>query len=309
MLQSMKAKATAAAASKADPKPIQYVPRPVGLGLGASQVADVSKLKQRKPVELALGLELAADEERAFKSKSPGNELLSRHANYVGIDERVPKRIRMTIEVGSRIFIAAGRHEGLTGKIVKASRTGTNWMVELDVNREIVLVDKGDVQLAALQKSPAVKTTTIDESDPKQSRKQEQSWLFPGLKVRIISKNSFERGKYYNVKGIVLDVHGRAECSLRLLSSPSSSSSSSSASASSVLPSVPQWALETCIPRHADPARPTVRYLTPGEHFHAPFRVLQLDDAQAEAIIQLEEDFTVVLAAKYDDICEFVELY
>ena len=279
-----------------DSKPIQYVPRPVGLGLGASQVTDVSKLKQRKPVELALGLKLDAEEERVFKSKSPGNEMLSRHANYVGIDERAPKRIKLVIEVGSKVSILSGRHQGLTGKVVKASKDGLSWMVELDVNREIVLVDKRDVQLAALQK-PEKQTESERKAD------NSASWLFPGLKVRIVSKNSFERGKFYNVKGIILDVHGHSECSLRLLSSSSASKEQK------ILPAVPQWALETCVPRQADPTRATVLYLKAGDYCHSPFRILQLDDSKSEAVIQLEDDFTVVICAKYDDICEFVQIY
>ena len=301
MLQSMSASSSKTSKKHSESKPIQYVPRPLGLGLGASQVTDLSKLKQRKPVELALGLELDSDERRAFKSKAPANEMLSSHANYVGIDERAPKRIRMVIEEGSRVLVVAGKHKGLKGKILKASSGGSAWMIELEVNREIVLVDKKDVQLA-LPGAKAESKQSKQSSEPAERSPIDQSWLYPGLKVRIVSKNSFERGKYYNVKGIILDVHGHAECSLRLLSSASERKET-------ILPAVPQWALETCVPRHADPTRPTVRYLKTGDHFHAPFRVLQLDDSRDEAVIQLEDDFTVVLSVKYDDICEYVEIY
>ncbi len=262
--------------------------------MGASQVTDISKLKQRKPVEMALGLELASEEQRVFKSKAPANEMLSRHANYVGIDERAPKRIKMVIEEGSQVSIVGGKHEGLKGEVLKTTSDKTAWMVKLEINGEIVLVDKKDVQLAAFAATDEHKQAT--ESAPA----EEYSWLYPGLKVRVVSKTSFEHGKFYNVKGIIMDVHGHAECSLKLLSAASERKEK-------ILPNVPQWALETCIPRQPDLTRPTVRYLKAGEYFHCPFRVLQLE--RYEAVIQLEDDFSVVFAVRFDDICEFVEIY
>ncbi len=297
MLQSMSASSTKEKLKKPDSKPIQYVPRPVGLGLGASQVTDISKLKQRKPVELALGIELAADEQKTFKSKAPADELLSRHANYVGIDERAPKRIKTVVEVGSLVTIESGKHKGLTGKVLKPSKDNMDWIIELAVNREIVSVHKTFVVLTALASKETPKPIESDKL-----KTQEKSWLYPGLKVRIVSKNSFECGRFYNVKGVILDVHGHAECSLRLVSA-------SSERKDTILPAVPQWALETCIPSGPDPIRPSMRYLKEGEYFHAPFRLLNLDDHRGEAVIQLEDDFSVVITAKYDDICEFVEIY
>lgn len=290
MLRSMSTKTTN---KKNESKPIQYVPRPVGLGLGSSQVTDLSQLKQRKPIELALGLDLTPEEQESLQrsKKKSSNELLSRHANYVGIDERAPKRIKMVIEVGSKVFITGGEHADLMGTVVQASSKESFWVVELGVNRELVLVHKDDLKLAAF----ASKTDlSAKESLGKQEKR---SWLYPGLRVKIVSKNSFHSGKYYNVKGVILDVHGRDECSLRLASS-------------NVLQNVPQWALQTCIPRQADPIRATVRLLKAGdEHFHAPFRVLQLDDDKSQAVIQLDDDPSVIMAVEYDDICEFVEMF
>lgn len=279
--------------------PIQYVPRPERLGLGASHAAEP---KKRRPVEESLGIEMTKEEEKTLKRlvslpkrRSDAVEVLSSQVNYVGIDDKMPKRLKLTVEPGVTVVICDGPHCNLAGRVVEMTRDGRGVVVRLETSDESVLVLKEHVRVAGESHRPANNQLTAQQT-------LKTPWLMPGLRVRVVSKHSFERGRFYNRRGVIVDVHSASDCTLQL--------APAGTSVGELLHHVPQSALETIVPRHPDPVRATVRYLrrdgSDASWFHAPFRVLQLDVASHTAVIQLEDDPSTVISAKYDDICEFV---
>lgn len=281
--------------------PIKYVPRPERLGLGASEVQDESELKRRKPIEQSLGLEISKDEEKKLgqfdqKKRTGPLELPQKHSNVIGLDESASKKIKLAVELGTRVIISDGEHSGLKGVVKSESRNQKHWIVELSINNQDILIPKHQVKRFDPSKSNLfVKTAVADDSHVIESN---VIWICTGLKVKIRSK-SFMNGRFYNRKGIILDVQNDQSCTIKLLES-----------SQEIVQKVPQKCLETCLPRAADPSRPTVKYLKNDkgtEYFQAPFRVLQFDDDRGRAIIQADDDFETVFEAKYDDICEFLK--
>lgn len=281
---------------------IKYVPRPERLGLGASQVADESELRTRKPIEASLGIELNRDEEKRIqqleRKKTKNKTLDLHHANYIGIDEKLSstaKRFKSSIvEPGSHVFIVDGPHSNLSARIINENRLDpAAWLVRLDVNEEILSIPKSHVKLYNLEATQKVSKDKLQEPLTTASS---FIWTCPGLKVKIKSKSSFMNGRYYNRKGSILDVQSDASCTIILDSS------------NETIYKVPQSALQTCLPRTANPATSTVKYLKNdrgSEFFHAPFRVLQFNDQNGTAVIQAEDELEVVFEANYNDICEF----
>ena len=278
--------------------PIKYVPRPERLGLGASEVQDESELKRRKPIEQSLGLDITKDEQKKFKQfdqkkRSGPLELPQKHSNVIGLDEFSSKKIKLVVESGTRVVISEGEHSGLKGIVKSESRDQKHWIVELLINNQDIVIPKHQLKRFDPSKSENI-VKIIDESHITESN---VLWVCTGLKVKIRSK-SFLNGRFYNRKGIILDVQNDKTCTIKLLES-----------SQEIVQKVPQKCLETCLPRLADPTRPTVKYLKTDkgtEYFQAPFRVLQFDDERGKAIIQADDDLETVFEARYDDICEFV---
>ena len=274
---------------------IKYVPRPERLGLGASEVTDASELKQRKPVEQSLGIEMSKEEERKLigvqKQKRKPMEIP--RANVMGIDEVVSKRLKIDVEIGSRVIVVGGEHSGLKGYVKAESKDTKFWIIELEINGRDTMIMKSNVK----RHDPTSKHQL--SSDSPYTNENDLLWTCSGLKVKIKSK-SFENGKYYNFKGVILDVNPDKTCTIKLIDTTLT-----------VIHRVPQRTLETCLPRDIDPARPTVKYLKRDrgeEYFQAPFRVLQFDDDRGRAVIQAEDDFQFIFEAHYDDICEYKTL-
>lgn len=286
-------------------KPIKYVARPERLGLGASQIKDLSELKQRKPVEQSLGIELSKEEEKKMqqidrkKQKAADLEFLEKHANVIGIDEAGPKRIKLQVAIGSRITICEGEHVGLRGIVQSEAKDSKFWVIQLLINEQNVLIPKSFVKLENL--STESNSCTVVNNTTTPSVEEIDLWACSGLKVKIKSK-SFLNGRYYNRKGIILDVQSDKTCTIQLLTE------TGKPDPTHLLPKVPQKTLQTCLPRSPNPTRPTVKYLRKdrGENlFQAACRVLQFDDERGRAVVQVEDDLEIVFEAHYDDICEF----
>lgn len=279
--------------------PIKYVPRPERLGLGASEVQDECELKKRKPIEQSLGLEISKDEEKKLrqfdqKKRVGPLELPQKHSNVIGLDESASKKIKLVVELGTRVIISEGEHSGLKGIVKSESRDQKHWIVELSINNQDILIPKYQVK----RFDPSKSDNNIKVANDSNATISNVLWVCTGLKVKIRSK-SFLNGRFYNRKGIILDVQNDQTCTIKLLES-----------SQEIVQKVPQKCLETCLPRAADPSRPTVKYLKNDkgtEYFQAPFRVLQFDDDRGRAIIQADEDFETVFEAYYDDVCEFLK--
>jgi len=247
--------------------------RPDRLGLGSSQ-ANGTTVRIRRPVEQSLGLEMTEEDEK---------RLLHPKRKPLKDDAKQP-----IIQRHSNVMIINGPHKDLIG-VVSAFLQNGQVALHLLKSRQDILVGIKDIQPvdASLKQPRPTESSVVPSSN----------WLYPGLKVRIASKHSFERGRYYRQYGAIADVASPGFCTLRLLPSHQ------------VLHNVPQSALETAIPRHADPHRATVRLVQAKDPslLYNPFRILELDNNKHTAIIQWEDDLSIVLSVKYDDICEFVE--
>lgn len=299
MLRGMGWKGPEVENSKSKNGPIKYVPRPERLGLGASEISDESELKKRKPIEQSLGLEITKDEEKKLKQFDPKKrskplELPQKHSNFMRLNEESSiKKIKLGIESGSRVVISEGEHSGLKGIVKYESRDEKHWIIELLINHQDVKIPKYQVKRFDPSKSDTIVKSKSDSYDEK-----EFLWVCTGLKVKIKSK-SLLNGRFYNRKGIILDVQSDQTCTIKLLES-----------SQEIVQKVPQKCLETCLPRVANPSQPTVKYLKKDkgtEYFQSPFRVLQFDDERGMAIIQADDDFETVFEAHYDDICEFIQ--
>lgn len=284
---------------KSKNEPIKYVPRPERLGLGASEIQDESELKRRKPIEQSLGLEITKDEQKKLKQfdqkkRSGPLELPLKHSNVMGIDDSASKKIKLGVELGSRVVISDGEYSGLKGIVKSESRDQKHWIVELLINNQSILIPKQQLKRFDPSKSDNI-VKFVEESHVTESN---VLWVCTGLKVKIRSK-SFVNGRFFNRKGIILDVQNDQTCTIKLLES-----------SQEIVQNVTQIYLETCLPRAADPTRPSVKYLKNDkgiDFFQAPFRVLKFDDERGRAIIQADDDLETVFEAHYDDICEFIK--
>lgn len=265
-------------------------PRPERLGLGASEVKDLNELKKRKPIEQSLGLEMTKEETRKLELL----DLKKKRSDQAYENDFNSKKMKLEqVNIGTRVFIAEGEHSGLNGIVKSESKNQAHWIIELAINHQDVRVPKHQVKRydkMSMSDLKDIKEMSVSQSDA-------LLWVCAGLKVKIKSK-SFLDGRYYNRKGVILDVRNDQTCTIKLYEGHQE-----------IVQKVPQKCLETCLPRAADPSRPTVKYLKNdkgSEYFQGPFRVLQFDDERGRAVVQSDDNFEVVFEAHYDDICEFV---
>ncbi|KAJ7328638.1 hypothetical protein OS493_023908 [Desmophyllum pertusum] len=124
-------------------------------------------------------------------------------------------------------------------------------------------------------------------SSHKESETPAKCWLYPQIRVRIISKD-FKKGKYYNMKVQVVDVVSRDRCVCQT-------------EEGRLLEDIPQSALETVVPKTPDSH---VRVVG-GDHRGQLAVLVERDTSKYSAVIQLLLDKDII-TADYDDICEHV---
>lgn len=122
-------------------------------------------------------------------------------------------------------------------------------------------------------------------SSQKGSNTLTKCWLYPQIKVRIVSKD-FKKGKYYNKKVKVVDVVSTGECICQT-------------EQGRLIEDVPQSALETVVPKTLDSH---VRVVG-GDCKGQLAVLLERNTSKYSAVIQLLLDKSV-MTADYDDICE-----
>lgn len=54
------------------------------------------------------------------------------------------------------------------------------------------------------------------ESRASKAKKPEDYWLRPNIRVRVVSKKSFRKGRYYNKKGTIVDVVALGVCVVKM---------------------------------------------------------------------------------------------
>jgi len=123
------------------------------------------------------------------------------------------------------------------------------------------------------------------------SKSQSNTWLYPNIRVRVVSK-SYQSGKYYKKKGVVFDIVRPGECTLRLDSGK-------------LLEEVKERYLETLIPEPQEVVM-VVKHTTYTEEdcYQKLGKVLSKDRATEKAMVQLLQTMEIVMLS-FDDICEY----
>ena len=131
-------------------------------------------------------------------------------------------------------------------------------------------------------------TEVKSEDDLEDMPRSRFSWLRNDLRVRMIDK-SFNNGKYYKEKVVIVDVPSPGVCVCRT-------------EGNKVIPDVPQSSLETVIPR-ADDAYVAI---VSGVNMGQIGKIMKKDKDRCLALIQLLSDRDVVLRLQFDEICDYV---
>ncbi|KAJ1512154.1 hypothetical protein HMI56_004441 [Coelomomyces lativittatus] len=252
-------------------KPVEYIPRPSLLGLGAdpSNSSQPPSLKRKSPDYI---LPRSADGK-------------VRHTK--AIDEKL--KIKETLQVGSHVKIVYGVHEGLYGFVNELRESEVKITLK---NMEKIRVPINYIKLAselAFKKPYTLPVPSVEKSITIPNG-YESSWLKQGLRVRIISK-ILEDGQYYNKKASVLDVLPGNLGVLRVENDKRT-----------VLDQVPQMYLETMIPSVG--GKVMILKGTSEVDAGALARVLIKDKKKQECACGLEEDESLVYVFSFNDICE-----
>lgn len=186
--------------------PIQFKPRPEGLGVGAIPKKEIiDKIKRGDIVT--------------------GHDLISKDTSnyyYIGQKREELKESDKVTE-GVKVFIQEGSYKGLQGVFLGVKDTGRYAIVQLAINQTNV-----SVPLRFLIK--ASKVTGIVNSNPQKVKKVDSAhqevlikrkrkkkrleWIVPGIRLKIVSQK-YEGGKYFLSKGEVTDM--RDLCSFEFL--------------------------------------------------------------------------------------------
>ncbi|GFN77265.1 G patch domain and kow motifs-containing protein [Plakobranchus ocellatus] len=134
------------------------------------------------------------------------------------------------------------------------------------------------------------KKQMVNHSEEKDELNRESilPWLRNDLKVRVIDK-SFQNGRYYKEKVVIVDVPSTGMCVCKT-------------GDNKVISDVPQYCLETVIPRTDDAHVAIVA----GDDIGQIGKVMKRDKDRCIALVQLLSDRDIVLRLPYDKICEYV---
>ncbi|OUM70204.1 hypothetical protein PIROE2DRAFT_56889 [Piromyces sp. E2] len=130
-----------------------------------------------------------------------------------------------------------------------------------------------------------------DRDHSSSQSKPQNTWLYPNIRVRVVSK-SYKSGKYYKKKGVVFDIARPGECTLRLDNGK-------------LLEEVKERYLETLIP-DVNENIIVVRHTPYAEedYYQKVGKVLSKDRETEKAMVQMVSTMDVVNLS-FDDICEF----
>jgi G patch domain/KOW motif-containing protein len=261
---------------------VEFVPRSGRLGLGATGAPPLRNDKKHiKPGE--------SRQVPAEMVLAEGPEGKSR--NVRSLDEKLVKKEAPGARKGKRMKVVEGRHRGLTGRvlrIVKEEGRSDRALLELTSSGENItvrcceLVDI-DATSASGEKRDGGGSSAGEKR--KREKREDPAWLQGNTRVRIVSK-SFEGGRLYLKKCVVVDVLNPRECVVEIIDS------------GEVLTGVPQRVLETALPKRGG----RVAVLVGPK---AGQRGKLVDKNGEAASVQLSEDFTVHNFS-LDHIAEYV---
>ena len=295
--------------------PVEFVPRMGRLGLGADTMdvpgATLRKnnnnndKKIRKPGE-------TREEKTEILVRDPNASRAPGMRNVKSIDEKLVKKEELGVKEGKRMYVAKGKHEGLTGRVLKIQKADGKAQFELDSSGEVITLrcSELDEMVNAPDSQRDKKRKSSDDAGSKKSKKareEEESeeeddddddddddpWLYPSVRVRIVSK-SFSGGIYYLKKGTIVDIPTPKECTVQI--------DGDNGRTSPLVSNVRQSYLETCIPK-----KPGGRVVVlAGKLRGRRGKLVQKNKSNDTARVQLSDDFTVHDDIDLDEIAEYV---
>jgi G patch domain/KOW motif-containing protein len=293
--------------SKEVVKPIEYIPRPERLGLGAAAAA------APPGGGAAGGRPLRPGESREGKvhmALPVGPD--GRVRNVRTLDETLVVREAAGVRAGKRMVVAEGPHAGLACEVlsvqppsgdgrseratVRLERGGASVTLRSRHLAEVGSRDALRAEAAATGGGAPSDTKAKDRHAPvpaEAPRREDDAppWLAPHIRVRCVSRR-LGNGAHYLRKGTVVDVLAPGVCMLRLDADDSAGTS--------LLEDVPQRALETLVPKRA--GRVTV---VSGRHRGTRAKMLSRDADAGTAHVQLCTDFSMH-TLPLDAIAEYV---
>ena len=287
--------------------PVEFVPRMGRLGLGADTM-DVpgATLKKNNDKKILKPGE-SREEKTEILMRDPNASRAPGMRNVKSIDEKLVKKEELGVKEGKRMYVAKGKHEGLTGRVLKIQKADGKAQFELDSSGEVITLRCSELDEMANAPAPQgdKKRKSSEDAGNKKSKKpreEEESededdddapWLYPSIRVRIISK-SFSGGIYYLKKGTIVDIPTPKECTVQI--------DGDNGRASSLISNVRQSYLETCVPK-----KPGGRVvILAGKLRGRRGKLVQKNKSNDTARIQLSDDFTVHDEIDLDEIAEYV---
>ncbi|KAI9144576.1 DExH-box splicing factor binding site-domain-containing protein [Paraphysoderma sedebokerense] len=277
-------------------KPIEFIPRPALLGLGATpqdeQIPKGSQKRIPKPGE---------DKYKVSKDYVLPTDETGKVRHYRTVDEKLVKREPLVLKEQAYVYINEGRHRTLKGQIIDLRYNNTLAVVRLKNNEEKVKVDVKDLTVISyndyLSKTSRSKSRAASPKSTSRSSssRPKRSWLQPHLRVRIVSK-SFQDSRYYNRKGVIHDIPEPGYCNIEL----EASSSSDRAGRKEYVEYVPQKCLETIVPN--------VNGIVMILYEKMKGMILEKDKKKEKVVLQIlgGENEGDVVTKSFDDVCEIV---
>ena len=288
--------------------PVEFVPRMGRLGLGAD-IMDVPGATLKKHDKKMLKPGESIEEKTEVLVRDPNASRAPGMRNVKSIDEKLVKKEKLGVKEGKRMYVAKGKHEGLTGRVLKIQKADEKAQFELDSSGEVITLRCSElieiVNAPPPQEDKKRKSSDdLDSKKSKKAREEEESeedeedvqtppWLYPSIRVRIVSK-SFAGGIYYLKKGTIVDIPTPKECTVQI--------DGDNGRTSSLVSNVRQSYLETCVPKKPGGRIVVLAGMLRGRRG----KLLQKNKSNDTARIQLSEDFTVHDDIDLDEIAEYV---
>lgn len=162
---------------------MEFIPRGVRLGLGAAP--DSHNKKNRKKRDPVMVLPVQSD---------------GRVRHVRALDEELVPYNASGIKKGTKMKIQNGIHEGLICTVLETP-TDTSVPVQLS-NDEVVQLSIEDLSEEITSRNKKRKTEVLESSSV---LNDEESWMLPHIRVRIIDKK-LEKGTHYLKKGTIVDI-------------------------------------------------------------------------------------------------------
>ncbi|ORX47256.1 hypothetical protein BCR36DRAFT_405341 [Piromyces finnis] len=292
-------------------EPIEFIPRPALLGLGAQpKPPDLEDMKKRKKRGMMMG------KDEPPKEYKPNITSDGRVKHFKTLDE--PRHSERSSshhrDRDSSRHRRHSSHRSNSDRDKKRSRSRDNYSDHESTSSHTSSAKK-ETKYTHSHSSSSSYTQSRGSSHHRSHRHSEHSshrneeeeaeedhyhhhqikpqntWLYPNIRVRVVSK-SYKSGKYYKKKGVVFDIARPGECTLRLDNGK-------------LLEEVKERYLETLIPEINDTILVVKHTTTTDEDYYQKVgKVLSKDRKTETAMIQMESTMTIVNLS-FDDICEF----